>query len=1127
MTGRARSGSSDIRFAEVARHNLDFVEHLHDAWLEDPGSVDPTWAAWFEARAREDEGAVPAPSNGRRENGGQVVNGGAPAREGQNGGLGARALGGADGRARAVAAGPSFRPRSIFNGGGAADLHALGAADVFPVYEGRSPEARARFLREVSVFRDIPENELFAVASIIEELDIPDGEVFMRQGELGRELFVVSEGHVLIKREGRVLAELGPGEVVGEMSVLDEQPRSADGVARGPVKVLRLRADALKRLFSSRASLAQGVVQVLSRRLRETNTRQDKVDQLIRAYRVRGHLLADLDPLGRPKVIYPELNPAYYGFTEADMDIVFSSTTIPGRHTMTLKSILEHLTATYCRAIGVQFMHIDDLRTKMWLQDRMESTRNTRKLSHDEQLRILTKLTDAEIFEQFIHKKFIGAKRFSLEGAESLIPLLDLAVETAGDHGIKEVVIGMAHRGRLNVLANILDKPAQQIFREFDDQNAEIMLGRGDVKYHLGYSCDRITERGNKVHLSLAFNPSHLEFVSPVVAGRVRAKQDRHGDLDRTTGMGIAIHGDAAFAGQGVVQETLNLSRLAGYRTGGTLHLIVNNQIGFTTLPEQARSTQYATDVAKMLQIPIFHVNGEHPEAVAHVVKLAMEFREEFRRDVIIDMYCYRRYGHNEGDEPAFTQPEMYQVIRARKSVRESYVDNLKGLGEVNDDQAEDIAVARRDALEKNLDEARATEARQLGFSSGLGYWRGFAGGRDADVPSVRTSLEKPRIIELLEATVALPEGFSPHPKFGRLLKQREEMARGERALDWAAGEALAFASLVAEGRRVRLSGQDSERGTFSHRHAILHDYATGARHNVFSGVAEKGEGVFEVHNSPLSEIAVLAFEYGYSLDLPEALVIWEAQFGDFANVAQVIIDQFITSGEDKWGRLSGLVMLLPHGFEGQGPEHSSARLERFLVAAAEDNIQVCNLTTPAQIFHALRRQVHRPIRKPLIVMSPKSLLRHPRAVSSLEDLSDRGFRRVLPEVSDRVDPGSCRRVLVTSGKLYYELEEERERLEAWDVSIIRLEQIYPLYDSELREVLSVYPEGAPVIWVQEEPRNMGAWGFLTLRYGCDLFGRHSLSCISRPASASPATGSATAHKVEQQKILDRAFARD
>jgi 2-oxoglutarate dehydrogenase E1 component len=1085
MSESVRSGSSAIDPALVARQNLDFVEALHAAWQDDPESVDPVWQSWFSQLERADGAGDPA----------------------------------------AVVGGPSFRPRSIFNAGGGVASREMPEASALPRVQGVAPEARVPFLREVTVFRDLSDRELLEVARIAEELTVEDGARVMRTGEIGREVFVVTEGFVLIQRDGRMLAELGPGEVIGEMSVLDEQPRSADAVARGRAKVLRVGAEELRRLFASRASLATGVVRVLTRRLRDTNTRQDKVDQLIRAYRVRGHLLADLDPLGRPKELYPELNPAHYGFTEADMDIVFSSTTIPGRHTMTLKNILEHLRKTYCRAIGVQFMHIDDLRVKMWLQDRMESTRNKRTLSHDEQIRILTKLTDAEIFEQFIHKKFIGAKRFSLEGAESLIPLLDLAIEAAGEHDLKEVVIGMAHRGRLNVLANILDKPAEQIFREFDDQNAELMMGRGDVKYHLGFSNDRVTSSGRPVHLSLAFNPSHLEFVSPVVNGRIRAKQDRHGDLARTTGMAIAIHGDAAFAGQGVVQETLNLSQLEGYGTGGTLHIIVNNQIGFTTLPEQARSTQYATDVAKMLQIPIFHVNGEHPEAVAQAVALAMEFREEFGADVIIDMYCYRRYGHNEGDEPAFTQPEMYDVIRARRSVRESYVENLRALGEITSENAEDIAVARREALERQLAEARATEKQQLPFSSGLGYWKGYRGGRDADCPSVPTAVPREEVQRLLGEIARVPEDFEPHPKFSRFLRQREEMRAGTRALDWSAGEALAFASLVAEGRRLRLTGQDSERGTFSHRHAVLHHHRTGEQLNVFSSIAARSGGSFEVHNSPLSEVAVLAFEYGYSLDFPEALVMWEAQFGDFANVAQVIIDQFITSGEDKWSRLSGLVMLLPHGFEGQGPEHSSARLERFLVAAAEDNIQVCNLTTPAQLFHALRRQVLRPFRKPLIIMSPKSLLRHPRAVSSLEDLSEAGFRRVIPDTAENVRPSEVRRILLTSGKLFYELEETREKLEAWDVALVRLEQYYPLYDEELREVLAPYADEVPVLWVQEEPKNMGAWGFLCMRYEGCLAG-HPLGCISRPASASPATGSATAHKKEQQKILDQAFAR-
>ena len=1086
MSQSIRPGSGEEGIPEVARHNLEFVEYLHDAWVEDPTSVDPAWAKWFEDNEH---------------------------------------LNGTD----VASVEPSFRPASIFNGGATAAVagQVPSASQSLPKYDGRSAEARVPFLQSVTVFKPLKESQILEIAKVAEELSISDGGYVMRFGEMGREVFIVTEGSILIVRDGRMLAEFGPGEVIGELSMLDEQPRSADAIAKGSAKVLRLEAEKLRSLFDHQGDLAKGIVQTLSRRLRDTNTRQDKVDQLIRAYRVRGHIIADLDPLGRPKPEFAELDPAHYGLTESDLDVVFSSTTIPGRHSMTLRDILEHLRATYCRSIGVQFMHIDDPRAKLWLQDKMEATRNTRELSKDQQVRILTKLTDAEIFEQFIHKKFQGAKRFSLEGAESLIPLLDMAIEDAGDHGVEEVVIGMAHRGRLNVLANILDKPTKQIFREFDDANADIMMGRGDVKYHLGYSSDRTTANGGKVHLSLAFNPSHLEFVSPVVTGRVRAKQDRHGDSGRRKGLGIAIHGDAAFAGQGVSQETLNLSRLDGYKTGGTLHIIVNNQIGFTTLPQQARSTQYATDVAKMLQIPIFHVNGEHPEAVAQAIRLAMEFREELESDVIIDMYCYRRYGHNEGDEPAFTQPEMYKIIRARETVRESYVENLAQLGQVSKDHAEEIALARRDALEAHLAEARADEKPQLGFSTGQGYWQGYCGGYDADTPAAKTAVPKADLQKYLERMTNLPDSFKPHPTFKRMLKQRGEMVTGDRPLDWGAGEGLAFASLVSSGTRIRLTGQDSQRGTFSHRHAVMHDNATGEELNIYTGMAKDGGGIFEVHNSPLSEVAVLAFEYGYSLDYPEALVMWEAQFGDFANVAQVIIDQFITSGEDKWSRLSGLVMLLPHGFEGQGPEHSSARLERFLTAAAEDNIQVCNLTTPAQIFHALRRQVLRPIRKPLVVMSPKSLLRHPRAVSSFDDLSNGSFQRIIPEVADAVAPEKVRRVLLTSGKLYYDLEEEREKREAWDVSIVRLEQYYPLYDEELREVLSKYPENTPVAWVQEEPRNMGAWGFLTLRYGRDLFGRHPFAVISRAPSASPATGSARAHKVEQQRILDQAFAED
>jgi 2-oxoglutarate dehydrogenase E1 component len=654
---------------------------------------------------------------------------------------------------------------------------------------------------------------------------------------------------------------------------------------------------------------------------------QHRADKLIRNYRVRGHRVADLNPLGSTKIEVPELDPAHYGLTDADMDAPVLESSFRNAHT--LGEVIEGLRETYTRSIGAQFMHIDDLSVRRWLQERMESERNHRALSREVQLRILTKLTDAVIFEEFIQKKFIGAKSFSLEGGESLIPLLDLAIEKAGQQGVVEIVFGMAHRGRLNVLANILGKSPRTIFREFEDVDPEMNRGRGDVKYHLGYSSDWTTEEGRSVHLSLTFNPSHLEFVDPVVLGRVRAKQDRGSDADRTRVLPILIHGDASFIGEGIVQESLNLSELPGYQVGGTLHVIVNNQLGFTTGPRQSRSTTYASDVAKMLQAPIFHVNGEDPEAVAQVIELGMDFRQRFRRDVVIDMYCYRRHGHNEGDEPGFTQPNMYEVIRSRESVRESYLARLQTLGEVGREEGDRIAEKRREHLEQELSVARSDEFK-LQYSAGEGVWAPFAGGPDGAVPDEETGIAEEDAARLLRALIEVPDGFTINPKIARGLKLREEMARGERPLDWSAGEALAFASLADEGVRLRISGQDTERGTFSHRHAVLHDPETGEAYMPLEHLAET-QGPVEIHNSPLSEAGVLGFEYGYSLDMPEGLVAWEAQFGDFVNSAQVIIDQFIASGEDKWRRLSGLVMLLPHGFEGQGPEHSSERLERFL----------------------------------------------------------------------------------------------------------------------------------------------------------------------------------------------------
>lgn len=851
---------------------------------------------------------------------------------------------------------------------------------------------------------------------------------------------------------------------------------------------------------------------------------QDRVDQLVRAYRVRGHIIAAVNPI-KPHVPYrPELKPQYYGFTKADLKRPFSSRTIHGAATRTLAEILLLMRNTYCRSIGVQFMHIDQLEARHWLQERMEGSENRITLTRDEQLRILTKLTDAVIFEEFIQKKFIGAKRFSLEGGESLIPLLDLAIEQAGEQGIEEIVIGMAHRGRLNVLANIVGKSPRQIFREFEDMDAELYLGRGDVKYHLGAHGDWTTSTGKQVHLALCFNPSHLEFVNPVALGRVRAKQDRVGDTERRQSMALLIHGDAAFAGEGVVQESLNLSELAGYRTGGTLHVVVNNQLGFTTTPKEGRSSRYASDIAKMLQSPIFHVNGENPDAVAQVVRLAMDFRRTFQRDVVIDMYCYRRYGHNESDEPSFTQPVLYREIQKHPSVRDSYLAHLLALNEVTRAEADEIAERRRADLERQLagvrDEGPVVSARP----STLGkIWGQYCGGSDADVPEVETGADAARLAELLRAQTRVPAGFHLHPKLRRILAAREEMAAGEKPLDWATAEALAFATIVTDGYRVRLSGQDSGRGTFSQRHAIFHDYEDGRPHIPLQHLAPD-QGPIDIINSPLSECGVLGFDYGYSIAYPDGLVVWEAQFGDFVNVAQVYIDQFLASAEDKWYSLSGLVLLLPHGSEGQGPEHSSARLERFLMLAAEDNLQVVNATTPAQYFHVLRRQVLRPYRKPLIVCTPKSLLRHPEAVSPLADLTQGTFQRVLPDTS--VDPKRVTRILLCSGKVYYDLLKRRNETGRDDVAVIRVEQYYPLPERLLAEALAPFDAALPACWVQEEPANMGAAGHFRLRFGAELCGRRC-EVFSRPASASPATGSAASHKLEQARLLDAAFGTD
>jgi 2-oxoglutarate dehydrogenase E1 component len=770
--------------------------------------------------------------------------------------------------------------------------------------------------------------------------------------------------------------------------------------------------------------------------------------------------------------------------------------------------------------VGAEFAHIRVDRIKTWLQERMEGAENRARPSKRQKIRILSRLTDAVTFEEYIRRKFTGSKSFSIEGAETLIPLLDRVIDAGATQGVKEIVVAMAHRGRLNVLANIIGKKPREIFYEFADPQGSLREGGGDVKYHLGHSNDYETESGHKIHLSLCFNPSHLEFVDAVALGRIRAKQDRAGDVERKRGMALLIHGEAGFAGQGIVQETLNMSLLEGYAVGGTVHVIVNNQVGFTTPPQQGRSGPYATDVARMSDIPIFHVNGDDPEAVDWVVQLAMEFRKTFHRDAVIDMYCYRRLGHNEADEPAFTQPVMYRAIKNQKTVRQLYLQQLLDQKCIAPEEAEKISANYRSMLDRELEAARGAK-NGGGAEPFRGIWAAYHGGpqREADEPA--TSLKRERIAALLQAQTQLPADFHPHPKIERSIVTRRKMASGEQPLDWSAAEALALASVAAEGVRVRMSGQDSARGTFSHRHAILYDYEDGHPYIPLQHLCP-GQARVEIFNSPLSEAGVLGFEYGYSLDCPDGLVLWEAQFGDFCNAAQVIIDQFITAAEEKWRRSSGLVLLLPHGFEGMGPEHSSARLERFLQLGAKDNIQVVWPTSPAQYFHCLRRQALRKWRKPLIVLTPKGLLRHPQVVSSLAEFSSGRFEPIISD--SQTEPQRVTRVLLCSGKIFYGLERTRRESNREDVAIIRLEQLYPLPAEALKTAMEAYAADAPAFWVQEEPENMGAWCHLNLEFQGSLFGRHSLSVVCRQPAASPATGSASAHREQQANLLAEAM---
>ncbi len=848
---------------------------------------------------------------------------------------------------------------------------------------------------------------------------------------------------------------------------------------------------------------------------------------LIRAYRVRGHLEADLDPLGlKPLEPHPELDPKSYGFTEADMDRPIFIDNVLGLETASLRKIVEVVRATYCGTIGVEFMHIQDPAQKAWIQERIESIRNQPDFTVNGKRAILERLTAAETFEQFLNKKYTGTKRFGLDGGESMIPALEQILKRGGQLGLKEVVIGMPHRGRLNVLANFMGKPFSAIFSEFEGGAAhpEDVGGSGDVKYHLGTSSDREFD-GNVIHLSLTANPSHLEAVNPVVVGKVRAKQEQGKYKDRSEVMALLMHGDAAFAGQGLVPETLDLSELKGYRIGGTIHFIVNNQIGFTTNPVNSRSGPYCSDVAKIIQAPIFHVNGDDPEAVTHVARIATEFRQTFNKDVIIDMFCYRRFGHNEGDEPAFTQPLMYKAIAKHATTRQVYGQKLVAQSTFTQDEVDGLVQQFTERLEQDFQAAKAYKPNKADWLEGA--WSGLDVARGYDPRRGKTDVPVETLQEVGLSLTKVPVDFKLNRKIARQLDAKRKMIESGEGIDWATAEGLAFGTLLVEGHPLRLSGQDSNRGTFSQRHAAFIDQETEATYKPLAHIRDD-QARLEIVDSPLSELAVLGFEYGFSLAEPRALVMWEAQFGDFVNGAQIIIDQFIASGESKWLRLSGLVMLLPHGYEGQGPEHSSARIERFLQLCGEDNLQVVNCTTPANYFHVLRRQLHREFRKPLIVFTPKSLLRHKRCVSKLDDFGPGScFHRVL-YCDDLPSPKEkAKQLVICSGKVYYDLVEEREKRGVKDVHFLRLEQLYPFPADGLMQELEPYKH-CDLVWCQEEPRNMGPWAFVST-FIEEVAEEAGFKCprpryAGRPSAASPATGSHKRHVAEQAALIDDAF---
>ncbi|HXY40713.1 MAG TPA: multifunctional oxoglutarate decarboxylase/oxoglutarate dehydrogenase thiamine pyrophosphate-binding subunit/dihydrolipoyllysine-residue succinyltransferase subunit, partial [Vicinamibacteria bacterium] len=838
---------------------------------------------------------------------------------------------------------------------------------------------------------------------------------------------------------------------------------------------------------------------------REEVEKQTKVLQLIHNYRVRGHLVADLDPLESSRAPHRDLDPATYGLTLWDLDREFLTGGLSGRDRATLREILDVLRETYCGTLAVEYMYIADPERKEWLQHRMESTRNYPALDAASKRRVLEKLVEAESFERFLHAKYVGHKRFSLEGGESLIPLLDRVLNDAALRGLREVVLGMPHRGRLNVLANTVGKPISAIFAEFEGNDPSSYQGSGDVKYHVGARGTHVADTGETIAVTLAPNPSHLEWVNPVVEGMARAKQDGMGDRDHARVLPLLMHGDAAFAGQGVVAETMHLSGLHGYRTGGTIHVVVNNQIGFTTLPEDARSSTYATDVAKMVHAPAFHVNGDDPEAVSHVAGLALEYRQKFRKDVVIDLVCYRRWGHNETDEPSYTQPLMYAKIKSHPSAASLYGAKLLREG-----------VVSREELDKLWAEKKAEMSSEGGAPAAP--FEAVERRAPRAVAEVDPAAMRARLRTVLKALGTLPEGFEIHPKLLPFVKRRAELAEGRGEVDWATGESLAWGTLLLEGVPVRLSGQDSQRGTFSQRHAVLHDVRTQQEHVSLNAIAPRG-ALFEVYDSLLSEAAVVGFEFGYSVAEPRSLVMWEAQFGDFANGAQVIVDQFIASSETKWGQPNGLVLLLPHGQEGQGPEHSSARLERFLQLAASDNLRIACPSTPASYFHLLRLHAREAVEKPLVVFTPKSLLRHPRCLSSLEELAEGGF---LPVIDDRVDPALVRRVVMCSGKVYYDLLKAREDERRQEVALVRLERLYPLPAGELETVLARYAPAAELVWCQEEPRNMGAFSFVRERFldGAVQAGGRVPRYAGRAESAATAPGQMKVHLKEQEALV-------